>query len=531
MPDVGAAAVAAAAAAGMDTNEAADKDSSPPDNKDGEGTPAVDDTLNVDKYSVEDLLEILHLNDPTVFQVKDAINTLIARMRSSGRKDVMAFFEKAQDKILHQIQPTSIPANSEVFPRQMPIDAIWGQQAMHPEGDEKTTYFDDNTHFAANQQGGGGGDGGGGPPPPDIVVNRIVCIDSQFRQDILPYYGNSSFSPTLITHFNFNLANPINNTVAMTLYSYSIPTTFYAFNSQVGNTFFQYNGIIISIPDGNYTLAQLISTINTLAALNLASSGLVVSGPDPITGRITFTNTDPLTTNVTVVLYVQNNTTNVYSCGNQLASLFQTVGINNTLGWTLGFRTTPDATTGDVYFTINSGESVISDVQPDVYGPKYFILNVEDFSGQGLTSGLTGITNTKTSVAGSVSDYYRTRSTACLLQGGNLTKAQLLSINAVQQDTAPATFSAAKIFANKMQAPSSSSAFAFIPLANVPVLRSQGNMPIVAFGANAIVFSRKYGGPIRLERMTVSLVDDKGNFVNLNDNNWNFSLIVSEKVN
>ena len=476
--------------------------------------------LNVDDYSVDDLLQILHLYEPTVFQVKDAVNTIIARMRSEKRMDVVMFFQEAQKKILQTLTPKTImdTARADVAP----IEAVWQTDMLHPLGDDSTTYFD-NEHLPAQDKQIDSNTG------PSVISTRIVCVDSQYRQDILPYSTNAA-APTYITNFTFNLSNPINNALSIRLYSYSIPSTYYAFNAQIGNTFFQYNGIIISIPDGNYTVTQLIDTINTLAQQDIASSGLVITGPDPISGKITFTNNDPLTTDVTVILYVQNNTTNVYACSEQLAGLFQTVGINNTLGWCLGFRTTPDPHTGDVYFTLNTGASITTDVQPDVYGPKYFVLNVEDFSNQRLTTGLTGITNTKSQATLSVPDYFSTIHAACLLQSGNLTQAQLFSINAVTQDNNRNTLSASAIYANKLQAPDSGSAFAFIPLANVPVLRAQGNLPIVSFGANAIVFGRNYIQPIRLERIQVSLVDDKNNLVNLNDSNWSFSLIVEQQV-
>ena len=479
-----------------------------------------DKHLNVDNYTVEELLQILHLYQPTIFQVKDAVNTIIARMRSEKKMDVVVFFQEAQTKILQTITPATITNTTMADVK--PIAAVWQTDMLHPLGDDTTTYYD-NEHLPAQDKQLAEETG------PKIISTRIVCIDSQYRQEILPYSTNSA-APTYITNFTFNLSNPINNTLSIRLYSYSIPSTYYAFNAQIGNTFFQYNGIIISIPDGNYTVAQLVSTINTLAQQDLASSGLLLTGPDPISGKITFTNTDPLTTDVTVIIYVQNNTTNVYACSEQLAGLFQTVGINNTLGWCLGFRTLPDPNTGDVSFILDTGESITADVQPDVSGPKYFILNVEDFSNQRLTTGLTGITNTKSQATLSVPDYYKTIDAACLLQSGNLTQAQLFSINAVLQDNDKTTLSAAAIYANKLQAPDSGSAFAFIPLANVPILRSQGNMPIVSFGANAIVFGRNYIRPIRLERIQVSLVDDKNNLVNLNDSNWNFSLIVEQQV-
>jgi hypothetical protein len=42
---------------------------------------------------------------------------------------------------------------------------------------------------------------------------------------------------------------------------------------------------------------------------------------------------------------------------------------------------------------------------------------------------------------------------------------------------------------------------------------------------------RAYIKPTTLDRLTVSLTDDKGNLVDLYDNDWSFSLLVEERLN
>jgi hypothetical protein len=55
---------------------------------------------NIDNYSVDDILTIFNLSDPTLFQIKDVANHLIARMRSEGKIEMAIFFEKAKQKLL-----------------------------------------------------------------------------------------------------------------------------------------------------------------------------------------------------------------------------------------------------------------------------------------------------------------------------------------------------------------------------------------------------------------------------------------------
>lgn len=55
---------------------------------------------NIDHYSVDDILTIFNLSDPTLFQIKDVANHLIARMHSEGKTEMAIFFEKAKQKLI-----------------------------------------------------------------------------------------------------------------------------------------------------------------------------------------------------------------------------------------------------------------------------------------------------------------------------------------------------------------------------------------------------------------------------------------------
>ena len=461
------------------------------------------DGYSIDDYSIEDLLQILNLHDPTIFQIKDTANNLMVQMKSDQKPDLAKFFGSVRDKLLaHYSKATPINAggDTDIEANANVISNIWAAKQFSPTDNNEIHYYDDDTHFPIQYSGTSQN-----IEKPKIYSTRCVCIDSQFRANILPYASNS-LAPSFNTNFTFDLANPINNAVSLQLYSYHLPTTWYAFNQKLGNTFLQYNGEILFVPEGNYTTTQLVDQLNAVAALNPASASLNVSYPDPITGKISFTNTDTIyAESVAVVLYVKANTANIYSCGQTLATLFQTVGINNTLGWLLGFRTTPDSINGDVKFVLNGGATLVADVPLDVYGPKYFSLNVEDYNNQRLTSGLTNITYTRSVASLSVTDYYKSTNLECKLQGGALTQAQQYAINAV---LAANTVTNAASAGNTTPGPNSGSTFAVIPLQNIALTRPQ---PYFKSGVDVGMFVRKYLTPFRLQRLTVTLTDDKGN--------------------
>ena len=481
-----------------------------------------DTDTNIDNYSVDDILSIFNLTEPTAFNVKDRANSLIAKMKTDGRADLESFFTQARDKVIAYLLSDTVENQAVINEVTEGLAKIWADGSITDNAGKPTRYFTDGSHVVIENQEIT--DAVNNIPP--IISTSLIVVDSQYRTSILPYVDNST-SNAFNTNFTFNLSNPINKAVSLTLYSYQIPTTWYAFNAKSGNTFFMYNGFIIQIPDGNYSPSTLVAAINTQAGLQSDTSGLVASY-NSATNIISFTNNDLLSGTITIIFFLQANVINSNTCGIVSLTQFQTLGINNTLGWLLGFRPNVDTTTGDVILTINPGQTISADVPPNTYGTTYFTLSIEDFSNQRLTSGLYNITNTKSYGTISVQDYYNTTQVACRLREGTLTQAQLYAINAV---TASSTVNNTTFgFANKQTGPTSGNAFATIPL-SPDVISNSRPYPYVKFGVDLAIFKRRYAAPTTLERLSVSLRDDKGNLVNLYDNDWSFSLLVEQQLN
>ena len=481
-----------------------------------------DTDMNIDNYSVDDILAIFNLTEPTPFNVKDRANSLIAKMKTDGKTDLETFFTQARDKVIAYLLSDTVENLEVANEATEGLDKIWADGSINDTAGKSTRYFADASRMVIeNQQFT---DAVNNTPP--IISTSLIVVDSQYRTNILPYSNNST-SNSFNTNFTFNLSNPINKAISITLYSYQIPTSWYAFNAQSGNTFFMYNGFILQIPDGNYTPSGLVAAINAQAALQSATSGLLASY-NSTNSIISFTNNDLLSGVITVVFFLQANVISSNICGIVSLSQFQTLGINTTLGWLLGFRPNADTTTGDVILSISPGQTISANVPPNTYGPTYFNLSIEDYSNQRLTSGLYNITNTKSYGTISIPDYYHTIDVACRLREGTLTQAQIYSINAV---IASSTVNNSTYgFTSKQTGPTSGSTLATIPLPADIIANSRPN-PYVKFGADLVVFKRNYAAPITLERLTVSLTDDKGNLVNLYDNDWSFSLLVEQKLN
>ena len=104
------------------------------------------------------------------------------------------------------------------------------------------------------------------------TIKRNLNIDSRFREN----YNNSESS-----NFNVNLPTIINNVFTMQLSSIELPISYYVLSNQYGNNFFtiKIDGDVthlITIPEGNYTNASIIKTVNDEINKKTAGKGITV---------------------------------------------------------------------------------------------------------------------------------------------------------------------------------------------------------------------------------------------------------------
>ena len=333
-------------------------------------------------------------------------------------------------------------------------------------------------------------------------THRVVHIDSQYRQNIstiqsdgsagtegTPLPGSNAFN----TDFTLDLAEPLSNVLEMKLHAFHLPTTWYNFDSSLGNTAFSLESDgsnALTIDDGNYTIEELCHAIKTKAEEKHDYS--ISLELDSKTNRVTITGAD----------------FTFYKRGGLVAEDGSIVGgsvINNNLGWALGFRRTPsDDNEGIV--TVTDGN--ISDVPACVMGPKYFVLSIDDYNQTQQNKGLILATDDH----GPVNALRPSR-----MPQTQTTKAQLESQEALlARNTKPN---------QRTTPPQTPNAFATIFFTNLSELRPD---PLVKLSSSLHVYSRTYNGPIDIERLRVRLFDDKGNLVNLRDNDWSFSLLFEQ---
>lgn len=195
------------------------------------------------------------------------------------------------------------------------------------------------------------------------VVKHVLCIDSRFRENPKLTSAND---------FYFRLISPIRNVLRIRITSIEFPNAYYIFSAARKNNAFQITWgtsfVTFVIPDGNYSAGDLLTTLNQFIADNVPLAWLKI-GFDPITGKFTFTGTQPFTLDTT--------------CSNvpppvtgYVLPLTYNRPFDYGLGYNMGFsRGTFESTLPDA-----SGNCfVISDQLSDFSGDSYLFLKVNNF--------------------------------------------------------------------------------------------------------------------------------------------------------
>ena len=411
------------------------------------------------------------------------------------------------------------------------------------------------------------------------TINRFVNLDSQFRQ-----YTSGVDSTS--TDYTCDLSDTIKNALSLSLYSYQIPFSWYAIDTAYGNTCLWISDsktIPVSVPSGNYSQSGFITQLNnsflqagfSFPARN--DTTLYPSPPYPTpalpvntpayynqnSGIVSLFLTDGsyngslgtfnITTNTQIIFY---DFTGILQCNVNCLSKSNHY-FNNTLGWIMGYRLP--------YYNVDVSGNTAPCIL-DLNGTKYLILVIDDYNQNHVNNSLVSISqfsntlkmpmyyspdipytcitpaqqgnnlpqliagveadslfNNQTTnaqngllIAGKYQNDYT--STQIMLPSAprTLTSAQLYTINSINNNNNNLTNYLAK-------APTSSDILAIIPV-KTSVGVPTGSL-LVEFSGSLQDNTRTYFGPVNIDRLAVKLLNDKGNVVNLNGNDWCATII------
>jgi len=198
------------------------------------------------------------------------------------------------------------------------------------------------------------------------TIRQYLNIDTRFREN---YYGTSS------TNFLLSLPIQFNDVLSLQLNAIEIPTNFYVISKLTGNNFFTVivNGesAVITIPDGNYTIKGILNVMNeAMFKFDNQFKGIIFQ--DNLsngngTGQIVVGINESYITGdfkpaiESISLDFQADKMGIQDRNTPLPLKF---------GWLLGFR--------NGYY--EKSLVYISEGIPDLTGPKYIYLVVDDYN-------------------------------------------------------------------------------------------------------------------------------------------------------
>lgn len=385
--------------------------------------------LNVDNYTVSELLDILGLDNPDAKEIQKKTDYYIHRFQSENNAEMVAFFQNMEDKLTEYAHDLENGEDGPVDykPAEKQTNNWFDNQYLSQDNQVQNNKITDrkqkidvynNTHVPMKREHLGVNNTYSVEVAQDVlnpnlknVTTRIINIDSQYRQ--------SNSINSLSTDYTLDLSESILNVISLRLYSYQIPYTWYAFDINYSNTCFWITfsddngkpvefpiknsqnqvtmqfGIPISIEPGNYTSANATTPgslayaiTNAFTDAGFSSTNTIIS-ISPSSNKLTLslfgaTYTNPtnneqyIISTTTIITFFDPTAQLVCSntCGQQLA-------VNQTLGWSMGFRVPLE----NVNQYGNIGAAVL-----DLYGPKYLILVIDDYNQNHINNGLIGIT-------------------------------------------------------------------------------------------------------------------------------------------
>lgn len=395
----------------------------------------------------------------------------------------------------------------------------------------------------------------GGQNPYYTLVLRIskVLTEKDFKVTFIDNSRNSwatnlSFDTSYVLADFSNATFMANNTIGgnkLTITSLNNKFMLKPFTDGVASSSGA-NDIVFTIPDGQYTRDGLINAIQSDFSNNPLTKGSIIEVAGAYTKVKLNVNKKYTAKDYKLVFY--DSVSFVY-CN---VGVTQNVTWDSTLGWLMGFHSFTEYALGD--FTLITDESLATENYKNnvfndnltgyvnsVNGEKiaiigdtvlntnlynYFLVVLDDFIQNHVNAGLITITSLENDLA---LPSYAVRATyqcdpitgqkvavsASNKLNTNLNSKQLYAMNQIVEAKRTKTKSYAS-------GPYLKDVFALIPMKLTGMTFGQTYME---FGGTMQNQDRKYFGPVRIQKLSVKLMNDKGAVLDLNGANWSFCII------
>ena len=317
------------------------------------------------------------------------------------------------------------------------------------------------------------------------------------------------------------------------------------FNSGVNNGIYNTNmtnRITIEIPPKIYVRDELISFINVAFNTSLTSnnksiaegSGLSIIGENTKYSKIRLNiNQIYNTQDYKLVFYDTMNFSDTTCTGN----IIESTKIDGTLGHILGFQ---EQLSYNLTSTTNNVKTIEGDKTVSISVYKYFMIVLEDYTNSQISAGVITGTTTDTQIATSssaIKDYesfnengtceFRVRNIK--KNGQRMTQNELYAaqelLNNQRNQITDTNKDNTQLYSTGLY---SKNVFALIPL---DLTKLTNNEIYVDYGTALQDQQRVYFGPVNISRLSVKLINDRGELVDLNGSNWSFTFLAEEQYN
>jgi len=457
---------------------------------------------NIKDYSDKEMEEMFDLVYP--YRIEDIVekkNELFKKIKGDStitgdtKNNITTFLDTVSHKLVNIITKGIEESHDK------PMDSFNQQHNKVQEVDNHFIISNEKRRieaFKANSKDGLNIGNDGGAPPGTLnpiqytTIKRAVNIDSRFRPD---YYKTSSSDQRLSLPYKFE------NVINMRLASIELPLTYYTISESYGNNTFivewapdtsgiYQNAVQIKIPDGNYSTVYTdrldMSSIEAIINAQLQNPNQkILKGTEPIVLDASFNLRYTVDSNSGRSIFAVDisgvtDLSNVVSSGYNSFRIIMGVGTDGStdvteplpffLGWNLGYRLNvyesgPGSV--DASGNIMLPPAIVSEGICYIKGPQYMFVAVDDYNNN-------------------VNNYYVSAYADSINSKNILARLNLSSVlqsNGIYQTGEDDGFS------------------------------TQVNR------------SRNYFGPVNIERLRITLYDEYGRIINLNNMDWSCALM------
>lgn len=295
------------------------------------------------------------------------------------------------------------------------------------------------------------------------------------------------------------------------------------------------NDFIITIPAApfssgfKYTLQQIYDIINNEFDSNPETAGSTIS--TLVVGTTNYVN---IRLNINKTYTAKDYRLVFYDpfsfvkCVSGVSAI-KNVTWDSTLGWILGYREQTEYILSDLYSGTGTSISITGDTTVSTNLYNYFLIVLNDYTQSHLNDGLITLTPQENNI--SLPSYSSKSTFQCdssgnstftgalsNLPGNSLTQNQIYSANQINSGNRNKT----KTYSS---GPFIQDIFGLIPM---KVAGLSNGSAYIEFGGTLQNQERTYFGPVNLKRMTIQLITDRGDSVDLNGQNWSFSFICEQ---